>query len=296
MISACQTTAPASARPAAPSWPIPDGVKTVQVNGYPMAYQETGTGAPLVLVHGALNDYRSWYAQVPAFSRHYRVISISLRHYFPERWNGREGDFLIVEHAADVAAFIKALDVGKVHLLGHSRGGAVALNVAKSHPELVRALILEDASGLESLLPETPEASRMAAEMKDLYDQFRKTYAAGESERAAQELIDALGGPGTWAKRTSQQKQLVLDNIGTAAADSGDRPVTSCAQVATFEFPVLLLTGERSPKRYGEMFAAMRACNPSISAPVVIPRAAHVMNRENPGAFNAAVLEFLAHH
>ena len=37
---------------AAPNWPIPDGLKTVEVNGYYMAYQETGSGIPFVLVHG----------------------------------------------------------------------------------------------------------------------------------------------------------------------------------------------------------------------------------------------------
>ena len=43
---------------ALPDWPLPDGVKTVSVNGYEMAYQETGSGVPIVLVHGTLNDYR----------------------------------------------------------------------------------------------------------------------------------------------------------------------------------------------------------------------------------------------
>src|SRR5919205_280561 len=138
---------------AAPNWLLPEGIKTVEVNGYPMAYQEAGSGTPLVLVHGAMNDYRAWYLQVPEFAKKYHVIAVSLRHYYPEKWNGQGGDFSITQHANDVAALIKALNLGKVHLLGHSRGGAVAVNVAKRHPEVIRTLILEDASGLETLLP-----------------------------------------------------------------------------------------------------------------------------------------------
>jgi len=47
---------------AEPKWPLPEGMKSTEVNGYDMAYQESGAGAPLVLVHGALSDYRIWAA------------------------------------------------------------------------------------------------------------------------------------------------------------------------------------------------------------------------------------------
>lgn len=114
-----------------------------------MAYQETGSGIPLVLVHGSLTDYRTWNAQVPDFSNTYCTISVSLRHYYPEKWNGIGDDFSIIQHASDVAALIKNLNLGKVHLLGHSRGGAVVLNVARLYPEVIRTLILEDATGME---------------------------------------------------------------------------------------------------------------------------------------------------
>ena len=40
----------------APKQPIPDGIKTIEVNSYDMTYQETGTGIPLVLIHGAVTD------------------------------------------------------------------------------------------------------------------------------------------------------------------------------------------------------------------------------------------------
>ena len=43
-----------------PEWPLPPGVKTLPVNGYPMAYLERGSGPTLVLVPGSLNDYRYW--------------------------------------------------------------------------------------------------------------------------------------------------------------------------------------------------------------------------------------------
>jgi pimeloyl-ACP methyl ester carboxylesterase len=280
-------------------WSIPAGVNTVVVNGYPMAYQDTGIGEPVVLVHGALLDYRFWCAQVPEFSRRYRVISLSLRHYYPEAWDGKGGGFSILEHADDVAELINVLELGRVHLLGQSRGGAVAVNVAKRHPELIKTLTLADASGLEALLPDTPESAKLAAQVKQLASNLRKRIAAGQIAEGAEEFIDAISGPGAWAKVPRERQQIFLDNVGTAAVDTGERPRITCADIVKFDSPScwsMVVNGERSLKRYGEMFAAMRTCKPTIPRVVIIPSAAHGMNVENPAAFNAAVLEFLAHN
>ena len=291
MLVACMFVTSAQAEP---KWPLPKDVKTVEVNGYEMAYQETGSGSPLVLVHGALADYRVWYAQVPEFAKTYRVIAVSLRHYYPEKWDGKGDDFSIEQHATDVVAFIRKLNLGKVHLLGHSRGGAVVVNVAKQSPDVIRTLILEDASGLETLLPETPETRKLAAETKPPGETLARNLATGNLELAAQVFADSQGGPGTWSKRTPEQKQIVFDNLGTALKATG-RPPTTCEQIVKFNFPILLLNGERSPRRYGEMFAAMRKCK-DIPEPIIIPNAAHSMNRDNPPAFNAAVFDFLSRY
>ena len=96
-------------------------VKWIEVNGYPMAYQDRGTGPPLVLVHGSFCDYRIWPDQLEPFSKQHRVLSVSLRHYFPELWDGVGNDFSFAQHADDVGTFVKKLAIGPVHLLGVSR-------------------------------------------------------------------------------------------------------------------------------------------------------------------------------
>jgi pimeloyl-ACP methyl ester carboxylesterase len=87
-------------------------------------------------------------------------------------------------------------------------------------------------------------------------------------------------------------KQDVLDNVGTALVAEG-RPATTCEQIAKFDFPILLLNGERSPKRHSASSAAIRKCK-NIAEPIVIPNATHAMHRNNPAAFNLAVLQFLS--
>jgi esterase len=276
---------------AAPKWQLPEGVKSVEVNGYDMAYQETGSGTPLVLVHGALTDYRYWYLLVPEFAKNYRVITVSLRHYYPEKWDGTGADFSYEQHAADVAALIKKLDLGKVHLLGHSRGGGVVVNVAKTHPEVIRTLTLADASGFESLLPVTPEGQKLATESANRADTLIKNIASGNIDLGAQIFADSLNGPGTWAARPAELRQVFFHNLATAAQMSA-APPTTCEQVAKFNFPILVIHGERSPKTFSAQSAAMRKCK-DVPEPIVVPNASHNMSRDNPAFFKAVLADFL---
>jgi esterase len=121
---------------------------------------------------------------------------------------------------------------------------------------------------------------------------LQKNLAIGNIELAAQMFVDSLNVPGTWAARTLAQKQRLFDNLGTAGQMSA-APATSCEQVAKFDFPILLVHGENSPKSFSAMSSAMRKCK-LIAEPIVVPNAAHNMFVDNPAVFNAALLGFLS--
>ena len=80
-------------------------------------------------------------------SRSHRVISLSLRRFFPEHWDGVGDGFTVAQHVVDVIAFVESLGASTVDLLGHSRGGHVAFRVAQQRPDLLRKLILAEPSG-----------------------------------------------------------------------------------------------------------------------------------------------------
>src|SRR6202035_3547346 len=122
-------------------------MQILNVNGYDMAYLELGSGPPLVCVHGTLGDFRTWSAVIGPLSKDYRVISISLRHFFPEHWDGVGGDYLMARHVADMIAFLERLDAGPIDLMGHSRGGHIAFRIAEQRPELLRRLVLAEPGG-----------------------------------------------------------------------------------------------------------------------------------------------------
>jgi pimeloyl-ACP methyl ester carboxylesterase len=264
------------------------------VNGYPLAYVDAGARLPaLLLVHGSINDYRSFEAQMEPLSARARTIAVSLRHAYPERWDGAGDDFTVEQHAADLAAFIGAQAHGPMHVLGHSRGGAVALQLAITRQDAVRTLILADPGGLESLLPPSPEGEAMARQSSEMFARLRDDLATGDEMPALQRFVEALSGPGAWARRTPAQRQVMLDNVRTGPA-CAQRPSFTRDQIASLPMPILPVTGARSPPRYRLMLEAMRALNRNAAPVVAIEGAAHGMHRENPAAFNAAVRDFIA--
>lgn len=264
------------------------------VNGYPHAYVESGTRVPaLLLVHGSINDYRAFEGQLAPLSAHARTIAVSLRHAYPERWNGEGDDFSVEQHADDLAAFVEAQALGPVHLLGHSRGGAVALQLALTHPRAVRTLILADPGGLEALLPPSPEGEAMARQSSEMFARLRANLAAGDATAALRRFVEDLNGPGAWERRTPEQRQVMLDNVGTGPA-CAERPAFTREQIGSLAMPILLITGSASPARYRPMLEAMRTLNRNVEPIVVIDGAAHAMQRDNTAAFNAAVRDFIA--
>jgi pimeloyl-ACP methyl ester carboxylesterase len=266
------------------------------VNGYPLAYVEAGTRAPaLLLVHGSINDHRSFGEQVGPLSAYARTIAVSLRHAYPERWDGVGDDFTVEQHAADLAAFVDAQAQGPMHVLGHSRGGAVALEVALKYPQAVRTLILADPGGLEALLPPSAESEAMARQSSEMFARLRENLAMGDEVAALSRFVDDLNGPGAWDRRTPQQRQVLLDNVRTGPA-CAQRPMFTRDQIASLPMPILPVTGSRSPPRYRLMLDAMRAINRNVASSVTIEDAAHAMHRENAPAFNAAVRDFVAMH
>jgi pimeloyl-ACP methyl ester carboxylesterase len=265
--------------------------QTLRVNGYDMSYVERGEGVPLLLIHGTLCDYRYWTAQMEPLGHGRRVIAVSLRHCYPERWDGAGADFTITQHGADVGAFIAALDAGPVHLLGHSRGGRVAFDVARNFPDRVSSLILADPGGEldESLRPrgEAPPARTALWECGQLVKQ-------GEIDRGLEKFIELISRPGIWSAMPEPAKNMLRDNARTLIGQIAASPEPFSRQaVAAIAAPTLLLIGERSPAFFYQIADAL-VPHLRDGRRAIIERAGHAMSVENPAGFNAAVTEFLA--
>jgi pimeloyl-ACP methyl ester carboxylesterase len=279
---------------------LPPGVRTLRVNGYDMAYVENGSGPPLIMVHGALSDYRTWSAQVESLGRTNRAVAVSLRHYFPERWDGKSGSFSWKQHVADTVEFIKALNAGPVDLIGHSRGGLVAFEIARAQPGLVRGLVLAepgltlDEVGFGAALQGKPGARTAAEERAARVKSALSRFEEGDIDGGLEIYIDAVGGAGSWKNLAEAQRQMFRDNAWTIeGVEQEQRRPVSCHELEALNLPVLLVGGERSPARYGEILTVIEPCLKKRER-VTIPNASHGMHRMNPAAFNSSVGQFLS--
>src|SRR5262249_21044516 len=112
----------------------------VQVNGVDMAYDASGTGTPLVLLHAGIADRTMWDDVTPMLSGRHRVIACDLRGFGETPLP--DGPFV---YAADVAAMLESLGIERTHLVGVSMRGHVALDLTLSRAELVDRLVLAGA-------------------------------------------------------------------------------------------------------------------------------------------------------
>lgn len=278
------------------NYELPKGVKTMAVNGYDMAFFECGKGVPLVLVHGSLSDYRSWALQMAPFGKTCRTVAVSLRHCFPEIWDGRGDGFSLGQHADDLSIFIQKLDAGPVHLLGHSRGGDVALLLAADHPGLVRSLVLADPAPLDDMLPGTPDVCTRIEKRRTFVTGAVERLLCGDRDGGLELFTDAVSVPGNWQKLPESARKIRRDNAWSLKSLVSDAQVKfNRRDAAKIEAPVLLMTGDKSPGLYGLMHDALQSCL-KYQQKVTIPNASHGMMRDNPKAFNTAVMNFLEGH
>src|SRR5262245_43592277 len=141
------------------------------VPGGTLAYDETGRGPAVILIHGSFLDRGTWDLQVPALAPRYRVVRYDIRPF---------GESTVPEKPYrtidDLLALIDALKIDRAHLVGHSFGGGVALDFAIAHPDRVSSLVLVN-SGVPGL--QMPPDEQQAA--------MQVFMAAKESEARAVE-------------------------------------------------------------------------------------------------------------
>jgi pimeloyl-ACP methyl ester carboxylesterase len=268
-------------------------LKTITVNGYEINYMDRGYGIPLVFVHGSLSDYRSWENQVEFFSKKYRILALSLRHCYPEPWNGDGGDFSIRQHADDLSVFIKNLNAGPVHLIGHSRGGAVVLKMLSAHPDLFRTAVLADPAPFNKFLLINSAVTREIEKRNEIVRKALEFINVGDLDKGLELFTDSASVPGTWVKLPEAGKQIRRDNAWSLKSLIMDAQETlNCEAVKRIDNPILLITGEKSPSIYGMMHDKLESCLINYQK-ITITNASHGMHKDKPESFNAFVLDFL---
>lgn len=255
-----------------------------EVTDLSVAYQRTGKGPVLVLLHRFTQDSRVWKPQLDSLSDQFTVIA----------WDapgaGQSADppetFQIGDWTNCLAGFLDATGVQHAHILGLSWGGLLAQEFYRGHPARVRSLVLADTyAGWKGSLPEPIPQERLAACLRDAAlppGDFVPKYLPGMfSDSVGQEARDAL------AAIMSDVHPIGFRLMATALAHADTRDLLPSIQV-----PTLLIWGDvdaRSPMSVADQF---RDAIPGAKL-AIIRGAGHVSNLEAPIQFNAAVRDFL---
>jgi pimeloyl-ACP methyl ester carboxylesterase len=261
-------------------------VEVVRTSGLEIAYERVGEGPPLVLVHGAAADSRSWRPQLAALTDDFTVVA------WDEPGAGRSSnvpaDFALADYADCLAALIDTLDLGPAHVAGLSWGGTVAMELYRHRPEHVASLLLVDTyAGWKGSLPEEEVQARvegvqqMLAAGDHLFDPTLPGLFAGDPPAEFVPLLEAMAAD---VRPTSLRTAVLL------MAETDQRDLLPRIAV-----PTLLIWGEldgRSPVSVARQF---ESAVPDAEL-VVIPGAGHVSNLEQPELFNDAVREFCRGH
>ena len=267
----------------------------IRVRGVELHYIEKGKGEPLILLHGGLGDYRSWEPQIKLLSQQYRVISYSRRYHYPNNNPLISKYHSAYTEADDLAALIRKLKLRRVHLIGTSIGAFTAIVLAVRHPEMVRSVVLAE--------PPIHQWVKDSQDGKAAYEEFmiavwepaKRAFERGDDQGATRILVDAFTGAESFDNLSPEAREVALQNSRFFKANSASHdpfPNLSKDKVRRLRLPVLIITGENTIKIHKLVNAELARVLPNAEQ-ATIPKAGHGSPRENPEAFNEAVMKFL---
>lgn len=257
------------------------------VNHIDIAYEISGKGMPLVLIHGHPFDHTMWKPQIAAFANQYQVITPDLRGYgasnLPDASNTRFEDY-----ATDVLCLMDFLKIESFHLGGLSLGGQIIMEMFRQSPQRIKTLIFADTFAG----PDTPEvkqgrydiAARLVKEGMDAY---------------ADEVISKMITPAHVTAQPEVAEHVLKMMKGTfpVAAATALRARSERINYLTevlpeINIPTLVIVGcedEYTPiAKAEELQENLHNCKL-----IIIEDAGHMPNLEQPEQFNKAVLTFL---
>ena len=259
----------------------------VRANGVEIYVEESGSGAPLLLIMGLGASHEAWAAQRDAFAARYRVIA------FDNRGAGRSecppSPWTVVDMAADTIGVLDALGVERAHVLGASMGGMIAQEMAIRHPERIDRLVVAVSFARPDSLRRTFLLHRRWARLQGA-DAREESVAnlpwllsptlINDAERimAVLELVGSM--PFMEAEAYARQVDAILEH-------------DTLARLHRVRAPTLVLAAAEDVLTPLSLSEEIATAIPGARLQV-LPRGNHGVLIEYPDDFNGAVLDFLA--
>jgi pimeloyl-ACP methyl ester carboxylesterase len=269
---------------------------TIIANGIHVQYSRTGgQKPPLLLLHGFAEHGLCWLRVARALEHDYDIIMPDVRGH--GRSAAATGDVALDTLAADQAALIRVLGLERPAVLGRSMGAAIAVQLAATFPDRVRAVLLEDPPMRPMPVPDPDTNPGYAAWYQSWLDQMQTLKTLPHADRL-QAALALQPGAELWVEDdlvtwVAAQVQFDLETIAPALAHPGLFGGWQQA-VAQMTCPILLMTGDpqRGSVSTTEGIQAVLAAWHS-GEHMVFRNAGHLISREACEPYVAAVAQFL---
>jgi pimeloyl-ACP methyl ester carboxylesterase len=267
-------------------------MQRANVDGITLEYEEQGSGEPVVLIHGAHvgDTYRPMMAE--GALKAYRLITYHRRGY--DGSSDPDGALSVADHAADCLALMRKLDAMPAHVVGHSSGAVIGIQVALDAPEAVRSLTL-----LEPALLDVPSGGALVEKLGASVPMYEAGDKAGAVDTFLREVCGTHYRGVVEAQIPGACEQAAAD---ADAFFTGEFPAIAEWQftkedAARIKQPVLSVVGANTDAaiglpNYSEIHARVLEWFPNAK-PFVLTRAAHLLQVENPHDMAEGLATFL---
>lgn len=264
------------------------------VNGTKLHYELTGSGDPLVLVHGSWTDATSWAFVAPALAESFQLLIYDRRGHSRSERPDTQGS--VDEDGDDLADLIEALDHGPAHVATSSYGGNVALRLATRRPELFRSLYCHEPP-LWRLLEGDSESEALVAQSAGSVQGVAGKIASGDHEGAARQFVEEIAfGPGAWEDELPPEGRAVMIHNAPTFLDELKDPEQLRIDpdaARAIEVPVHLTDGSESPPTFGRVLDKLTEAMPHATRET-IQGSGHVPHLTMPERYVEAVTAAVA--
>jgi pimeloyl-ACP methyl ester carboxylesterase len=208
-------------------------------------------------------------------------------------WTGH-GAFTLADEAARTISLIDSAD-RKVHLVGHSYGGGVALHVARERPERIASLTLYEPSAFHLLKQLGRPGATALAEIVAIAGKTGEAVAAGDNRAAAAAFVDYWGGPGAWEALRPALQDALIRWAPKAPLDFAaliNEPMLAGAYTR-LPFPILIIRGEHAPPPTRLIADALHSLLPAPHL-TVVAGAGHMGPLTHAAEVNALIVRHVA--
>jgi pimeloyl-ACP methyl ester carboxylesterase len=280
-------------------------MERARVNGVELEYTVAGRGEPVVFLHGGLlADENVPIAKEPALTGHYRTINYHRRGFAgSEKPAGRAQ---IQDQVADCKALLEHLGIEKAHLIGHSLGGVIAMQMAIDHPDMVQSLVLLEPAIMGAIAKAEAAGRPDAAEnQRQFIEGMRRVaaiYDSGDVRGALTTFLETRAGGAfrevlDWLTRTGEFDQAVKDagtflKVEMPAAYAWDFTPADAKRITQ---PTLSVLGSHSPARAQKVHEILTQWIPQTET-LTLVSAEHALPLLDPPGIAVSLAEYLAKH